>query len=257
MPMSPKKPLSQKSSPISRSGRVSQPRVDSVQHMTSLSDRIGQVRLATQRFRNVSAAPCSRCSRQNQPCLIDSGSSRCKACRDAHKSCDLRVFFEQFDALARKRSHLRALAKEADEEAEMAEREALTAIADAQNRMSKARQKARERHQQLWTVEHEEDAAYRRETASIEAIEGLTTANSAAVSTLAYDPNLEQMPIDIFGPTSNNVGQSFPEDLFDSLLNNSFTSEASTAWPPWFDGYPGILQRPVGSQDPVPGQNVR
>ena len=87
--------------------------------------------------------PYSRYRRSSTKCLVDVKSGRCKSCNDAHKKCDLRVTFQEFEKLARARQKQSATTEKAEEELEEAEAKVAEMIAAAYRLVAEARSRAR------------------------------------------------------------------------------------------------------------------
>lgn len=61
-----------------------------------------------------SNVPCGRCRRNNLPCIVSMGSSRCAECIKSHKKCVHALPSKVFDRLISKRDSLRTQAQEAE-----------------------------------------------------------------------------------------------------------------------------------------------
>jgi F0F1-type ATP synthase membrane subunit b/b' len=74
--------------------------------------------------------------------------------------CDLRVTFKEFKKLAVTYAHLSKEADTVEDELEEAEKEATRLIAEAHEKVAKARAKARRKRKELHFTENKEDGSY-------------------------------------------------------------------------------------------------
>lgn len=114
---------------------------------------------------------------------MDVKSGRCKQCNDAHKKCDLRVTFQEFEKLARARQKQAADMEKAEEDLEDAERQAADMIAAAHKLVADARNRARTQRKLFRAKESSENEAYQRELASIEEVQRMQEQVAAGSST--------------------------------------------------------------------------
>jgi hypothetical protein len=119
--------------------------------------------------------PCTNCQKASplRYYLVDVRSGRCKSYNDSHVRCDLRVTFKEFEKLAVTCACLSKEADTAEDELEEAEKEAACLIAEAHEKVAKARAKARRKRKELRFAENKEDGSYQQELAAIEAVRNM------------------------------------------------------------------------------------
>jgi hypothetical protein len=113
---------------------------------------------------------------------------------------------------------------EAEHELEVVEREESTAIAAAQERVSRARKKARDLRERLWHSEEQEDAAYQRELASAEVVEQIERALAEMPATANGTSPMENHSL---MPDILEAGDSNPWQLGQDRLPDSLSAYAS------------------------------
>jgi len=107
--------------------------------------------------------PCGRCKQLGLRCQVEVSSGRCTTCASQHKTCDLRVTYQEFQKLASVREKLEREMEEAEQE-----------LSDAEDRAQKARAKVRRLRKTLRRAEQKEAKKLEWEIVSLEEVEKLT-----------------------------------------------------------------------------------
>lgn len=128
--------------------------------------------------------PCANCQNSKPPkrCLVDVRSGRCKSCNDSHVCCDLRVTFKEFERLAAIRARVLQEADTAEDELKDAEKEAARLIAEAHEKVARARIKARRKHKEFHHAEFKDGGHYQQELAAINSFRRMEQETSISVA---------------------------------------------------------------------------
>ncbi|KAK0886358.1 hypothetical protein LTR02_018193, partial [Friedmanniomyces endolithicus] len=129
-------------------------------HNRAIPDRIEDLSKSIRRKFQKMPTPCGRCKRLRLECQVEVSSGRCTICAQAHKTCDLRVTFQEFQKLAGLREKLERQMEEAEQE-----------LSEAEERSRKARAKVRRIRKVLRRAETTELKKFEWEVASLEEAE--------------------------------------------------------------------------------------